>query len=806
MELASLLERVPIPVKESVDDPSAKINVLLQAFISRLKLEGFALVADMVYVTQSAGRILRALFEICQKRGWARLTHEALDMCKMVDRHMWPSMSPLRQFPNVSADIIRRAERREFPWYRYYDLEAQELGELIGNPKAGRTVHRLVHQFPRLDLQALVQPITRSLLRVELTITPDFQWDERVHGTAEAFWVMVEDVDGELILYCDQFILRQRYAQDEHFVSFYVPMIDPLPPNYFISIISDRWLHSETRLPLSFKHLILPEKFPPPTPLLDLQALPVSALHNRSFEEIYERSIPNFNKIQTQVFQALYTTDDNVLVCAPTGSGKTVCAEFAMLRLWAKPEWSRVVCIEPFQEVVEARVAEWRKKFGSLGKTIEPMTGELTRDVELAAMDGTRPGQKRIDVLVCTPTQWDLVSRRWRQRKNVQRTGLLIADEIHLIGSSIGPTYEVVVSRARYVAAQTESKTRIVAFGASLATARDLGEWMGATTQTVFNFSPGSRPLPMEVHLQSFNVPHFPSLMIQMAKPAYLAVVEYAGDRPAIAFVASRKQCRSTAMDLLSYCYSDQDESRFLNIELADLEPHLEHLQDKGLREPLRHGIGYYHEAMATGDRRIVQRLYEAGAIQVVVASRETAWTIPMTAYLVIIMGVQAYEGKEHRYIDYPMTDVLQMMGRACRPTEDSSSRCVLMCQQVRKECVSSRSTRVSPAADAGGLQVLQEVSQRGPADRVAPAPRSPRPLQRGDRRQDHRVSLSSRPRSRAQQADAWWQEQAGRRRLVHVAMVLPTSRRQPQLLQHAGDVSPAPRELPPDPAQCFGC
>ena len=31
MELAKLLERVPIPVKESLDEPTAKINVLLQA-------------------------------------------------------------------------------------------------------------------------------------------------------------------------------------------------------------------------------------------------------------------------------------------------------------------------------------------------------------------------------------------------------------------------------------------------------------------------------------------------------------------------------------------------------------------------------------------------------------------------------------------------------------------------------------------------------------------------------------------------------------------------------------------------------
>lgn len=40
--------------------------------------------------------------------------------------------------------------------------------------------HKFVHQFPRLELAAHVQPITRSLLRIDLTITPDFAWDEKV--------------------------------------------------------------------------------------------------------------------------------------------------------------------------------------------------------------------------------------------------------------------------------------------------------------------------------------------------------------------------------------------------------------------------------------------------------------------------------------------------------------------------------------------------------------------------------------------------------------------------------------------------
>ena len=243
-----------------------------------------------------------------------------------------------------------------------------------------------------------MQPITRTLLRIDLSIVPDFRWDEKIHGGAETFLILVEDVDGEVILFHDSFILRQRYAEDEHSVTLTVPMFEPVPPNYYISIISDRWLHAETRLPISFKHLILPEKFPPPTPLLDLQALPLSALHNKEFEEIYSSTIQTFNKIQTQVFQALYTSDENVFIGAPTGSGKTICAEFALLRLWSKREQPRAVCIEPYQEMVDQRVGEWRAKFSQLqgGKEIVSLTGETSADLRLL---------EKGDVIVCTPTQ-----------------------------------------------------------------------------------------------------------------------------------------------------------------------------------------------------------------------------------------------------------------------------------------------------------------------------------------------------------------------------------------------------------------
>ncbi|KAL9705301.1 hypothetical protein quinque_008819 [Culex quinquefasciatus] len=622
LELQKLMEHVPIPIKESMEEPSAKVNVLLQAYISQLKLEGFALMADMVYVTQSASRLLRAVFEI----------------------------------------------------ERLYDLEANDIGELIRVPKLGKTIYKYVHQFPKLELSTHIQPITRYTLRVELTITPDFQWDEKVHGQSQAFWILVEDVDSEVILHHEYFLLKYKYCQDDHLVKFFVPVFEPLPPQYFLRIVSDRWIGVETQLPVSFRHLILPEKNLPPTELLDLQPLPISALREPRFEELYADRFPQINPIQTQVFNAVYNSEDNVFVGAPTGSGKTTIAEFAVLRMLQQNPHGRVVYLVSRDALAELIFMDWHQKFGqNLGCKVVKLTGETGTDLKLIAK-----GQ----IIVTTADKWDILSRRWKQRKNVQNIQLFIVDELQLIGGEEGPVLEVVCSRMRYISSQIEKQIRIIA----LSDARDVAQWLGCNVNVTFNFYPSVRPIPLELHVQGFNITHNASRIAAMSKPVYNAATKFSPHKPVIVFVSSRKLGRLTAIDILTYCAADAQLNRFFQAEEEDIKPFLVRMTDKTLKETLSLGVAYIHEGLTASDHRIVEQLFDSGAVQIVVVTRDLCWGLNISAYLVIIMDTQFYNGKSHSYDDYPVTDVMQMVGRANRPLEDDDAKCVLMCQSSKKD------------------------------------------------------------------------------------------------------------------------
>lgn len=663
-ELKRLLNNdVVCQIASEPDSAQTKTNVLLQAYISQLNMKDASLVSDSNYVAQNSARICRAIFLIGLNRRWGVLTKVMLAICKSVDKRIWSFHHPMYQF-ELPQQILKQIEAKEPSMETLREMDPKELGDLVHNIRMGNVLYKLIGRFPTIIMEAEIFPITQSVMRVHVTLEPDFVWDEKYHGNSQFFWILVEESGKSSILHFEKFILNRKSMKSTHEMDFMIPLSDPLPPQVIVRCISDSWIGAESTYSVSFQHLIKPFNETLQTELLKLQPLPITALHNPEIEKIYAPRFKYFNPMQTMTFHTLYNTNSSVFVGSPTGSGKTVVAELLIWHAFNQFPGSKVVYIAPMKALVRERVDDWRE---TISKNTSHKVVELTGD--------SLPEAKEIreaDIVITTPEKFDGISRNWKTRKFVQQVSLVIMDEIHLLASDRGPILEMIVSRMNYISSQTMKPVRMLGLSTAVANAMDMAGWLGVK-EGLFNFPQSVRPVPLQMFIDGYpdNLAFCP-LMKTMNKPAFLAIKQYSPDKPALIFVASRRQTRITALDIIHLCGMEDNPRRFLKMSDEELETVMTSVKDETLRLSLQFGIGLHHAGLPESDRQISHKLFEAGKIQVLIATSTLAWGVNLPAHLVVIKGTQFFDSKIEAYRDMDLTDILQMMGRAGRPKYDS--------------------------------------------------------------------------------------------------------------------------------------
>ena len=238
----------------------------------------------------------------------------------MIEKKIWSFQTPLRQFlvgvnaghskagdshggPHgglLKMPTIMKLEERGLTLDQLVEMDGGEIGRILKHDTMGHTVKQCLNLIPFLSVEAKVQPITRAVLRIDMELRAEFTWSDKQHGTVEPFWIWIEDTNNEHIYHSESFLLHKHQKDQVHKLTFTIPIFEPLPPQYYIVIKSDRWMGSENVHTLNFKHLILPDVYPNDTQLLDLHPLPRSALMNPAFEALYEKKFTHFNPIQVR--------------------------------------------------------------------------------------------------------------------------------------------------------------------------------------------------------------------------------------------------------------------------------------------------------------------------------------------------------------------------------------------------------------------------------------------------------------------------------------------------------------------------
>lgn len=672
-ELKELYSKVPIPITQDIEDPLAKINVLLQAFISKINFDGFALNSDMLFINQNAGRLLRSMYELCVKKKWAKPSKLLLDLCKSVNSRMWITNTPLRQYPQCPVEVIKRVEAAFLSWSDYLKLNtAAEVGSAIGAEKYGKKIFDMIRRFPKLELNCSIQPLTRSLLTFDLEILPQWVWDVRLHGHGEPFVIIVENTDGTKILHKQSIIIRPEDIGQEQYLDFSITLSPSeqklLPPTVFISILSEKWFHCTKRIAAIIENIHLPKKFPPSTVLGPTETLSVKAVENDDFEHFF--SYDMFNNIQSNVFPQLYNSNDNILIAATKNSGKTDMALLAILNHWRQNK-GRILYINPFQTQINKLFDLWSKSLSDVGggKVINKLDEDNAANVQKLAQS---------HLLLCTPSQCDVLSKRWKKRKNIRSLELVIFDDMHEISSGLeGPIYENIISRLVYINSQIDHDTRFIGLSSCVSNGRDFGNWIGVERENVFNFAKEERINPVEIHLQTFDINYVSDIYNSaMLKKSFEVCSQNNTDICPIVYLNNRKNCISAAHSFISFCEANGMD--MMKIEKEEAEEYGSMVSDKQLANCISNGIGFMYKNMKRKEYRLIEQLYSHNALSFLFVTKDLLHDSPKSN-LVVALGTTYYDFKSNRYVSLSINSINEIVGNLNSGSAERPGQAVIM-------------------------------------------------------------------------------------------------------------------------------
>ena len=197
----------------------------------------------------------------------------------------------------------------------------------------------------------------------------------------------------------------------------------------------------------SFKEITVPAPDRPEKELLE--SFPLISIDQ--LDQITQKIFVGFktlNQIQSVIYETATKTNENLLVSAPTGAGKTGIALLTMINEIKKNtdetgkinrDNFKIVYVTPMKALASEMTENFSKRLGkSAGLTVKELTGDMQLTWEEI---------KRTQVLVMTPEKLDVLSRKVKENSQlIDLIKLLIFDEVHLLQTTRGPVIETIVA------------------------------------------------------------------------------------------------------------------------------------------------------------------------------------------------------------------------------------------------------------------------------------------------------------------------------------------------------------------------
>ena len=396
---------------------------------------------------------------------------------------------------------------------------------------------------------------------------------------------------------------------------------------------------------------------------LDLPESAIEFLKSEGFEKLYP---PQADSVKSGLLDGT-----SILVSAPTASGKTLIAMLAILSYLSKND-GKIIYLSPLRALAAEKFTEFKKlEKITLGKKIK--VGISTGDFE-----NIEKNLEKSNILILTNEKMDSIIRHGVEW--VEEIGLVISDEVHLIGDETrGPTLEMILTQLK----QLDTKPQIVGLSATITNSDEIANWLDC--KLIKN---DWRPVPLsegvsdggEVTMNDGKTFEFERSL--RGTPIDLGVQSVMQGGQSLVFAETRTRSKSLATkaaDVISKML-EKNELKELEKTSKKILSQNEHTEIvKTLAILVKKGVAFHHAGLNQNCRETIEKEFRKGTIKLLSSTPTLAAGVNLPARRVVISSVNRYNGKIGRNMPISVLEYKQLCGRAGRPQYDDFGESIIV-------------------------------------------------------------------------------------------------------------------------------
>ncbi|MHA2290469.1 MAG: DEAD/DEAH box helicase, partial [Promethearchaeota archaeon] len=388
----------------------------------------------------------------------------------------------------------------------------------------------------------------------------------------------------------------------------------------------------------------------------------------RILRVLLELKIFKLREIQKEAIRKGVFFQKSFLVCAPSGSGKTLIGEIcAVNNVFQK--FGKSIYLVPYKALATEKYIHFKKSYDRFGVKVELSIGDY--DVDDSKLE-------QADILVTTYEKMDSILRNFSDKEWIFDISTVIIDEIHILGDSSGsrgPRLESLIVRLN----EFLHNPQIIGLSATIANPEFFNQWLSSLGNKTTLITSDVRPVPLQYKIEITQ--NKDSTLKKIIK----ATLNNGGQ--VLIFLNKRKSTQQTARNLKNLVKTHISESELKKCK--KIEDRLNSIKGRHLelKKVVKSGVAFHHAGLLPKERKLIEDSYRKHIIKVICCTTTLSAGVNIPARAVIVKDFKKYVTSGHNiknfsgyhengdgfsyFMPFSANTIFQMLGRAGRPGLD---------------------------------------------------------------------------------------------------------------------------------------